>query len=55
LEQLAARFPNNQRDAAWRAGELYDRKLKDNARARAAYSLVPATSEHYRDAQKRSR
>lgn len=54
-ESLAARFPNNGRDAGWRAGELYEKKLKDTARARAAYSLVPSTSEHYRDAQKRSR
>jgi TolA-binding protein len=55
LESLAARFPNNGRDAGWRAAELYEKKLKDTARARAAYSLVPSTSGHYRDAQKRSR
>ena len=54
-ESLAARFPNNGRDAGWHAGELYEKKLKDTARARAAYGLVPSTSEHYRDAQKRSR
>ena len=54
LESLAARFPNNGRDAGWRAGELYEKKLKDTARARAAYSLVPSTSNRYRDAQKRS-
>ena len=29
LEQLATRFPMNRRDAAWRAGELYEDKVKD--------------------------
>ena len=55
LEQLAARFPANRRDAAWRAGELYEDKVKDLARARAAYALVPAISSRYRDAQKKLR
>ena len=55
LEQLATRFPTNRRDAAWRAGELYEDKVKDPARARAAYALVPATSPRYRDAQKKLR
>ena len=49
------RFPLNRRDAAWRAGELYEDKVKDPARARAAYALVPATSPRYRDAQKKLR
>ena len=30
LDDLAERFPNNSRDAAWRAAELYDRKMKDS-------------------------
>jgi TolA-binding protein len=55
LEQLATRFPMNRRDAAWRAGELYEDKVKDRARARSAYALVPATSPRYRDAQKKLR
>jgi tetratricopeptide (TPR) repeat protein len=55
LEQLAAHFPANRRDAAWRAGEFYEDKVKDAAKARAAYALVPATSPHYRDAQKKLR
>jgi TolA-binding protein len=55
LEQLASRFPANRRDAAWRAGELYEDKVKDPARARAAYALVPSTSPRYRDAQKKLR
>jgi tRNA A-37 threonylcarbamoyl transferase component Bud32/TolA-binding protein len=55
LEQLATRFPANRRDAAWRAGELYEDRVKDQAKARAAYALVPSTSPRYRDAQKKLR
>jgi len=55
LEQLATNFPENRRDAAWRAGELYEDKVKDPAKARGAYALVPATSPRYRDAQKKLR
>jgi TolA-binding protein len=55
LEQLASHFPANRRDAAWRAGEIYEDKVKDQARARAAYALVPSTSPRYRDAQKKLR
>ncbi|HEV8397908.1 MAG TPA: tetratricopeptide repeat protein, partial [Vicinamibacterales bacterium] len=55
LELLATNFPANRRDAAWRAGELYEEKVKDTAKARAAYALVPATSPRYRDAQKKLR
>jgi tetratricopeptide (TPR) repeat protein len=54
LETLATRFPNNRRDAAWRAAELYDKRIKDAARARDAYARVPASSPHYKDAQKRA-
>ena len=55
LGELTQRFPANKRDAAWRAGELFEDKVKDMARARAMYALVPATSSHYRDAQKKLR
>ena len=54
LAQLATRFPNNTRDAAWRAGEIYEKRLKDTDKARAAYALVPPRSDHYQDAQKRA-
>jgi serine/threonine protein kinase/tetratricopeptide (TPR) repeat protein len=54
LETLATRFPNNRRDAAWRAAELYEKRIKDAARARAAYARVPASSPRYKDAQKRA-
>lgn len=53
LEDLAMKFPQNTRDAAWRAGEIYTKRLKNADKARAVYALVPQQSEHYRDAQKR--
>jgi tetratricopeptide (TPR) repeat protein len=53
LATLATRFPNNARNAAWRAGELYEKRVKDADKARAAYALVPETSPRYRDAQKK--
>ena len=53
LHDLAVRFPNNQRDAAWRAGEIFEKRVNDIERARASYALVPQRSSHYRDAQKK--
>ena len=53
LRELARRFPDNSRDAAWRAGELYEKRVKDQEKARQAYMMVPATSSKYRDAQKK--
>ena len=53
-EDLATRFPENTRDAAWRAGELYAKRLKNADKARACYALVPQQSSHYRDAQKKA-
>ena len=53
LHDLAVRFPNNQRDAAWRAGEIYEKRVNDMERARASYALVPQRSSHYREAQKK--
>jgi serine/threonine protein kinase/tetratricopeptide (TPR) repeat protein len=53
LEDLATQFPQNTRDAAWRAAELYAKRVKDAEKARAQYARVPAQSPHYRDAQKK--
>ena len=53
LQELATRFPANRVDAAWRAGELFEERLKDRDRARAAYALVPSQSSRYRDAQRK--
>ena len=42
------------RDEAWfKAARIYDRQLKDRARAHAAYAQVRSTSRHYNDAQKK--
>ena len=54
FDNLAERFPSNSRDAVWRAAELYDKKIKDMNAARRAYAQVPASSSHYKDAQKRA-
>jgi TolA-binding protein len=55
LQDLARRFPSNQRDAAWKAAKLYEDKVKDKDRARTAYAVVPTSSSHYKDAQKKLR
>lgn len=48
---LATRYPDNPNDAWWLLGELYERRLRDNARANAAYAQVPPASKRYKDAQ----
>ena len=52
--ELAARFPETRYDAWWRAGELYEKRLHDDAAAKAAYARVPPSSPRYKDAQKRA-
>lgn len=53
LEQLAERAPQGEKDPAWRAGEMYEKKLKDLGKAREVYAKVPPSSPHYKDAQKK--
>jgi TolA-binding protein len=53
LETLGSRFPNTRYDVWWRAGELYERRLQDKAKAQAAFAKVPPNSPKYRDAQKK--
>ncbi|HXG89679.1 MAG TPA: tetratricopeptide repeat protein [Vicinamibacterales bacterium] len=53
LVTLGTNFPHNPHDSWFRLGELYERRLKDPARARDAYSRVPERSSRYRDAQKK--
>ncbi|RPJ77333.1 MAG: hypothetical protein EHM24_00280, partial [Acidobacteria bacterium] len=55
LEKLAATFPSTRYDAWFRAGEIYERRLKDKDKARAAYERVPATSPRYGEARKKLR
>ena len=54
LSQLGTRFPSTRYDAWWEAGELYDKKVKDKAKAAEAYGKVPSSSKHYKDAQKKA-
>ncbi len=51
---LGTNFPQTSYDAWFRAGELYDRKIKDRAAARSAYARVPRGSRNYDEAQKRA-
>jgi TolA-binding protein len=53
LNDLAVNFPNNPYDSWYQLGEIYERRLKDPARAREAYAKVPASSSRYRDAQRK--
>ena len=53
-EELELHFPKTRFDAWYQAGEIYDRRLKDPAKAKNAFAMVPATSPHYRDAQKKA-
>jgi serine/threonine protein kinase len=53
LLKLAEQAPQSDKDAAWRAGEMYEKKVKDLAKARDAYAKVPPTSPRYKDAQKK--
>ena len=52
LTDLGTRFPSHA-EAWFRLGELYERRLKDPAKAREAYEKVPSTSPRYKDAQRR--
>jgi len=52
---LATRYPDNPNDAWWLLGELYERRLRDNERAQAAYAQVPSSSKRYQDAQRKLR
>ncbi len=50
---LGSYFPKTRHDPWWQAGEIYERRLRDNAKAKDAYARVPNTSRRYRDAQKK--
>jgi tetratricopeptide (TPR) repeat protein len=53
LEQMAAQFPGNQMEVWFRLGELYDRRLRNQEKARQAYERVPPDSPRYKEAQQR--
>jgi TolA-binding protein len=53
-EQLTLHFPQTRLDAWFRLAEIYERRLKDAARAKQAYGMVPTTSAHFKEAQKKA-
>jgi len=53
-EELGLHFPKTRFDAWFQAAEIYERRLKDTAKAKSAYGMVPATSPRYKDAQKKA-
>lgn len=53
LTGLGSYFPATRHDAWWNAGEMYEKRLRDAAKAKEAYARVPQTSRRYRDAQKK--
>ena len=53
VTDLVARFPSTKYDAWFRAGELYERRIKDRAKTREAYAQVPPSSPRYSVAQKK--
>ena len=55
LVDLGNHFPQNPYDSWYRAGEIFERRLRDPARARDAYSKVPERSPRYREAQRKMR
>lgn len=50
---LGTRFPSSRHDPWFEAGEVFEKRLKDKARAVDAYRRVPETSRRYRDAQRK--
>jgi tetratricopeptide (TPR) repeat protein len=52
LEDIGART-ENAGEVWWRLGEIYERRLKNAAKAREAYGKVPSNSPRYTEAQRR--
>lgn len=55
LVDLTTRFPQTKYEAWFRLGELYEKRLRDKAKAIEAYSKVPSASRNYQDAQRKVR
>jgi hypothetical protein len=55
FEEIAGRDHENQHEAWFAAGDVYDKKLKDDSRARLAFAQVPPMSPRYGEAQRRLR
>ena len=52
LEELGARG-GNPMDVWFRLGEIYERRLNDQVKAKEAYAKVPSDSPRYQDAQRK--
>jgi predicted Zn-dependent protease len=52
LEELGARG-GNPMDVWFRLGEIYERRLNDQVKAKEAYAKVPPESPRYGDAQRK--
>jgi tetratricopeptide (TPR) repeat protein len=55
LSTLGERYPGTRHDPWPSAARLYERRLKNPAKAKSAWQRVPESSPHYKDAQKRAR
>ncbi len=53
-EELAMHFPKTRYDAWYEAAEIYDRRLKNEAKAKSAYGMVPESSPRYKEAKKKA-
>jgi len=53
FQELGTRDADDRFDAWFSAGEIYEKRLKDSARARTAYARVLPSSPHYAEARKR--
>ena len=53
FQELGTRDADDRFDAWFAAGEIYEKRLKDSARARTAYGRVLPSSPHYAEARKR--
>jgi serine/threonine protein kinase/outer membrane protein assembly factor BamD (BamD/ComL family) len=53
LRQLGSSYSATAYDAWFVAAEIYQKRLNDPVSARTAYAMVPPTSPHWNDAQKR--
>ena len=53
LSDLAENYSASNYDAWFAAAEIYDKRLKKESQARAAYAQVPSTSPRYEEALKR--
>jgi TolA-binding protein len=53
FQELGTRDAEDRFDAWFAAGEIYEKRLKDSARARTAYARVLPSSSHYAEARKR--